>query len=105
MSSGDEVLDTYATVDTVDRTVRVLARSAREPGYYYITIDGLSSLGLPTSGSLPIQTINSPTTGHWVEIDSLNNLGVYSHAYSGDSVTFWIQVNPTDTCNVFEFNF
>lgn len=105
VASGDEVLDTYATVDTAGRTVRVLAGLRENPGYYYITIDGLSSLGLPTSGSLPIQTYQFANNGHWGEIDSLNNLGVYSHAYSGDSVTFWIQVNPTDTCNVFEFNF
>lgn len=104
-ASGDEVLDTYATVDPSSRTVRVLAGLRENPGYYYITIDGLSSLGLPASGSLSIQTYQFANNGHWGEIDNLNNLGVYAHAYSGGSVTFWIQVNPTDTANVFQFRY
>lgn len=104
-ASGDQQLDTYATVDTTQRTVRVMAGLRESGGYYYITIDGLSSLGLPTSGSLPIHTYQFANSGHWGEIDSLNDLGSYTHSYSGNSVTFWIQVNPTDTANVFQFQF
>ena len=102
LPSADLKLDTYATVGT--DMVRVLTGVRITTGTWQITINGLSSVGLPTSGSLNIHTWGFPFTGgHFGEVDAPNDLGYYSHDYSGDSVTFPIYQTDTSTAYAFEF--
>ncbi|KAH7418322.1 glycoside hydrolase family 39 protein [Cadophora sp. MPI-SDFR-AT-0126] len=103
LPSADLKLDTYATVGT-DK-VRVLTGVRIMTGTWQVTINGLSSVGLPTSGSLSIHTWGFPFTGgHFGEVDAPNDLGYYSHDYSGNSVTFPIYQTDTSTAYAFEFD-
>ncbi|KAH7360654.1 glycoside hydrolase superfamily [Rhexocercosporidium sp. MPI-PUGE-AT-0058] len=102
LPSADLKLDIYATVGT-DK-VRVLTGSRITKGTWDITIKGLSSVGLPPSGSLNIHTWGFPFTGgHFGRVDAPNDLGTNSHAYSGDSVTFAVNQMDTSTAYAFEF--
>jgi hypothetical protein len=100
--STDLKIDTYVTVGT-DK-VRILCGVRITTGTWQITVNGLSAVGLPTSGTLPIQTWGFPNTGgHFGEVDAPTNLGIYSHTYSGDSVTFPIYQTDATTAYAFEF--
>ncbi|CAK1358865.1 hypothetical protein CB0940_02190 [Cercospora beticola] len=83
--SGDGVMDVYATIGS-DK-VRTLT-GCTNTGTYYVTINKLSSVGLPTSGTLNIQTYGLIDQGHFGRVDAPTDRGVYGHTYSGDSVTF-----------------
>jgi hypothetical protein len=72
-------------------------------GTWQITINNLSSVGLPTSGSLNIHTWGFTFGGHYAEVDAPNDLGWYSHTYSGNSVTFPVYQTDTSTAYAFEF--
>lgn len=99
--STDLKIDTYATVGT-DK-VRILCGVRISTGTWQITVNSLSSVGLPTSGSLTIQTWGFPDAGHFGEVDAPTNLGTYAHTYSGNSVTFPIYQVDTTTAYAFEF--
>jgi hypothetical protein len=99
--SSDLKLDTYATVGK--DMVRVLTGVRIATGTWQITINNLSSVGLPSSGSLNIHTWGFPYFGHFGEVDVPNDLGWYSHTYSGDSVTFPVFQTDTSTAYSFEF--
>lgn len=59
-TSGDGVIDVYSTVAT--DTVRVLTGVLNNVGTWYVNINNLTSVGLPSSGTLNIQTyVLSPT--------------------------------------------
>lgn len=99
--STDLKIDTYATVGT-DK-VRILCGVRISTGTWQITVNSLSSVGLPTSGSLTIQTWGFPDAGHFGEVDAPTNLGTAAHTYSGNSVTFPIYQVDTTTAYAFEF--
>lgn len=101
LPSTDLKIDTYATVSS--SLVRVLTGVRITSGTWQVTINGLSKVGLPTSGSLSIHTWGFPSNGHFGEVDAPNDLGYYSHTYSGDSVTFPIFQTDTTTAYAFEF--
>jgi hypothetical protein len=99
--STDLKLDTYTTVGK--DMVRVLTGVRITTGTWQITINDLSSVGLPSSGSLNIHTWGFPFGGHYAEVDVPNDLGWYSHTYSGNSVTFPVYQTDTSTAYAFEF--
>lgn len=99
--SADLKLDTFATVGK--DMVRVLTGVRITSGTWQITINSLSSVGLPSSGSLNIHTWGFPSNGHFGEVDAPNDLGWYSHTYSGNSVTFPVYQTDTSTAYAFEF--
>jgi hypothetical protein len=99
--SADLKLDTYATVGK--DMVRVLTGVRITTGTWQITINNLSAVGLPTSGSLNIHAWGFTFGGHYAEVDSPNDLGWYSHTYSGNSVTFPVYQTDTSTAYAFEF--
>lgn len=102
LPSADLLLDTYATVGT--DLVRVLTGVRIETGTWQITIDDLSSVGLPEEGTLEIQTWGFPFTGsHFGEVDAPTDLGIVGHDYTGDSVTFPIYQTDSSTAYAFEF--
>lgn len=101
--SADLKLDTYATVGTTQ--VKILCGVRISTGTWQITVNSLSSVGLPTSGSLTIQTWGFPNTGgHFGNVAAPTNLGTYAHTYSGNSVTFPIYQVDSTTAYAFEFN-
>ncbi|KAK1638544.1 hypothetical protein BDP81DRAFT_372061 [Colletotrichum phormii] len=57
----DTLVDTYATVDPNQRVVRILAGCRPNTGVWFVRIGGLSALGLPESGSLPLSRLSGST--------------------------------------------
>ncbi|KAL9473210.1 hypothetical protein ACSS6W_007590 [Trichoderma asperelloides] len=100
--SGDTHLDVYATVGK-DR-VRLIVGTKLKSGTWYVTLNGLTSVGKPASGSLSIST--------W-EFDGSNPLAVQAapifrntvaHSYSAGSLTFPIYQTDTIAGWAFEFD-
>ncbi|KAK4569491.1 hypothetical protein LTR86_003254 [Recurvomyces mirabilis] len=81
--SPDGIMDAYATVDCGH--VRCLM-GVRPPatGTYSVTFTNLSSLGLPTSGSISVRTWKFPVASdvHFGRVDAPIDLGTLSHTYS-----------------------
>lgn len=98
--STDRLLDVYATIGT-DK-LRVLCGVRLEIGTWELTLQGLSAIGLATSGSVNIQTYGFPDTGVFGEVDAPTNLGIVAHTYSGNLVTFPIYQVDTTTAYAFE---
>ncbi|RDW59995.1 glycoside hydrolase-3 [Coleophoma crateriformis] len=99
--SDDLLLDTYATVGT--DLVRVLTGVRIQNGTWQVTINDLSAVGLPTSGTLDIHTWGFTWNDHFGEVDGPTDLGYYGHDYTGDSVTFPIFQTDVVTAYAFEF--
>ncbi|KIK50754.1 glycoside hydrolase family 39 protein [Collybiopsis luxurians FD-317 M1] len=101
--SIDRLMDSYATVGT-DK-VRILVGGRQVTGTWQVTVNSLSSVGLPTSGTLDITTFQFSFTGsHTGNVGAPTNLGVVAHTYSGNSVSFPIFQTDTTTTWAFEFN-
>lgn len=84
--TGDGAMDVYTTIGNAGGTVQTLTGVLNQQGTWYITIDNLSAVGLPESGSLPIQTYGLVDDGPYGEVNAPTNRGIYSHQYSGNSV-------------------
>lgn len=106
LPSEDLKLDAYATVGD-DRVARVLVGVRITTGTWQLQLDNLSALGLPESGSLNIHTYGFPVAQdvHFGAVSAPNDLGSYSHEYSGDSVTFPVYQTDDNTAYTFEFSF
>ncbi|KAI5364651.1 Putative glycoside hydrolase superfamily [Septoria linicola] len=100
--SGDGVMDVYTTIGST--AVKTLT-GCTNTGTYYVTINKLSAVGLPTSGSLAIQTYGFVDQGHFGRVDGPTNRGVFSHTYSGDSVTFPVYQTSQDQKTAWGFEF
>jgi hypothetical protein len=98
--SADLALDTYVTVGS--SLVKILCGVRIETGTWQITVNDLSAVGLPTSGTLDIHTYEFYTNGYYAEVDAPLDLGWYEHTYSGNSVTFPIYQVNTTTAYAFE---
>jgi hypothetical protein len=105
LPSSDLKLDAYATVGD-DGYARVLVGVRITEGTWELQLNDLSSLGLPTSGTLDIQTwgfqVNADDV-HYGEVDGPTNLGVVGHTYSDNTVTFPVYQVDTTTAYAFEF--
>lgn len=101
--TGDRLMDVYATVG--DDKVRVLTGVRLQTGTWFITINGLSSVGLPESGSLDIHTLGFIDNGHFGEVEAPTDRGYYSHSYSGNSVTFPVYQTQQDELTAWAFEF
>ncbi|KAK0385958.1 hypothetical protein NLU13_7133 [Sarocladium strictum] len=101
--SGDGVLDVYTTVDS-DK-VRTLTGVNLKTGTWYITIKGLTAVGLPASGTLDIQTWGFEDKGHYGEVTGPSDRGVVAHQYSGGSITFPIFQTTQDRYTAWAFEF
>jgi len=97
--------DVYATVDRTQKVARLLIGARVTTGNWNIQLNGLSTIGLPTSGTLNIHTYKfSGNSGdHEQEFDGTTDLGVYGHTYSGNTVTFPIYQTDAVTTWAFEF--
>lgn len=95
--------DVYATVGT-DK-VRMLVGARITTGTWGIEVDGLTSLGLPSSGTINIQTwgFDGSSSNHFLEEDTPANLGIVSHTYTGGVLQF--PVFQTDAVTTWAFEF
>jgi hypothetical protein len=100
--SSDRLLDIYTTVSPT--TVRILTGVRIKTGTWAITVKNLSAVGLPTSGTLNIQTWGFANNGLYGEVDAPSDRGIYGHQYSGNSVTFPIYQTDASTAWAFEFS-
>lgn len=98
--SADLALDTYVTVGS--SLVKILCGVRIKTGTWQITVNDLSAVGLPTSGTLDIHTYEFYTNGYYAGVDAPLDLGWYEHTYSGNSVTFPIYQVNTTTAYAFE---
>jgi hypothetical protein len=101
--TGDGVMDVFTTVGT-DK-VRVLTGVLNQQGTWYITISGLSAVGLASSGTLDIQTWGFDDAGHFGAVAGPSDRGVYGHQYDGDSVTFPVYQTSQDENTAWAFEF
>ncbi|KAK7045964.1 hypothetical protein VNI00_006959 [Paramarasmius palmivorus] len=101
--STDKKMDSYAVVDT--NRVRILVGGRRVTGTYQLTIDNLSAIGLPTSGSMSVHTLQFDWAGRYGRVDGPKDLGYVSHSYSGNSLSFPIYQTSTTTTWAFEFDY
>ncbi|KAJ5080809.1 hypothetical protein N7456_013519 [Penicillium angulare] len=103
LPSSDLKLDAYATVGS--DYARVLVGVRVDTGTWELELNSLSSLGLPTSGTLNVHTWGFPVGSdvHYGEVDEPKDLGWYEHAYSGNTVTFPVYQTDEVTAYAFEF--
>ncbi|OCL08554.1 glycoside hydrolase family 39 protein [Glonium stellatum] len=84
--------------------VRTLVGVRISTGTWQLQINDLTAVGLPARGNLNIHTWGFLNTGgHYGEVDYPNDLGWYSHAYSGNSVAFPVYQTDTSAAYAFEF--
>jgi hypothetical protein len=102
VGTGDRLFDVYATVDS-DK-VRILSGTRITSGNWQITVDKMSAIGLPTEGSVDIQTWGFAGTSIYEEVDAPSDRGVVTHTYAGDTLTFPIYQTDASTAWAFEFS-
>ena len=100
--SSDAKFDVYATVSD---KVRILCGTRLVTGTWQLTVENLSAVGLPSSGTVNIQTWGLVDKGHTGEVDGLTNRGIVAHTYSGNSVTFPIYQTDVDSTTAWAFEF
>ena len=98
----DRLFDLYATVDS-DK-VRILSGARIATGNWQITVRSMSAVGLPSKGSINVQTWGFAGTTVYEEVDAPSDRGIVSHAYSGDTLTFPIYQTDASTAWAFEFS-
>lgn len=98
--SSDNWFDVYGTVG--DR-VRLLAGAKIHTGSYNIQVNKLSSVGLPTSGTLKIDKWSFEGTNQFAVQGQPTFRGTTSSSYSGDSVV--IPVSQTDNTTAWAIEF
>lgn len=107
LPSSDLALDAYATAgDGWGRVLGVLVGVRVETGTWNLTLNNLTALGLPDSGTLNVHTWGFPVVEQypqWGEIDATIDLGWRGHAYSGDTVSFPVYQVDVNTAFAFEF--
>jgi hypothetical protein len=94
--------DVYATVGT-DK-VRLLVGARITTGTWGIQLNDLTSIGLPSSGTLEIQTWSfTGSSDHFTEEASYVNLGIVAHTYTGGALEFPVYQMDAFTAYAFEF--
>lgn len=101
IGSADGQFDVYAT--KTGSVVKILCGSRVKTGTWDITVTNLTSLGLPSSGSIKITTYEFPWTSQFGEVDTPTNLGQVTHTYTGNSLTWWVTFSSSSTAYAFEF--
>lgn len=97
-ASTDLLFDVFAT--TSENTLKIIAgtRTVQEP--YDINISGLSTLGLPISGTVNFRTYRFDWDGSQGQVNAAVDLGFSEHTYSEDTVSgSFLHVFPTQWPN------
>ncbi|KAH7379554.1 glycoside hydrolase superfamily [Pyrenochaeta sp. MPI-SDFR-AT-0127] len=101
--SADNLFDVFATKGTGIGSVKILAGNRRNLNTYDITITGLTSVGLPASGTVKIRTRRFNWTGQYQPVTTVSDLGIVEHSYTNNAVTFWVTPDTIETAYAFEF--
>lgn len=101
LPSSDKTTDLYATLDSTNR-LKLLYGSRGQVNASSITINGLSSIGLPASGTLHLSVYSFPfPNAHDGDVEAPVYIGTGTQTYSGNSATF--PVRPTDSVTAYAF--
>ncbi|KAJ5664671.1 hypothetical protein N7462_011484 [Penicillium macrosclerotiorum] len=100
-STDDTLGDSYVVVG--DDRVRILTGVRPSTGTWGIVLSGLSAVGLPENGQLPIQTWRFDSGDLYTEIDGPTNLDYYTHEYTDDTLYFVIAQDDANVAYAFEF--
>ena len=100
--STDAKFDAYATVGD---KVRILCGTRLVTGTWQLQVQNLNAIGLPSSGSVNIQTWGFINNGHTGQVGGPTNRGVVAHSYSGNTVTFPIYQTSQDNVTAWAFEF
>lgn len=104
--TDDTLGDTFAVINPVDRRVRILAGTRPVTGTWSIRVNGLSAVGLPAEGQLPIQTWRFNSAQYIYDpVSGPDDLGYYTHEYSDDSVFFYVGQEDPNVAYAFEFSY
>lgn len=101
--SPDRLFDAYATSDGSPSGVKILCGPRLALGTWAVQVDGLSYLGHPWQGKLPIRTLRFDYNGTYGPMGLPVDMGVSEHAYEGDSVTWTVTPATNHTAYAFEF--
>ncbi|KAJ7512235.1 glycoside hydrolase superfamily [Mycena galericulata] len=101
--STDRLMDNFAVVGT--NIVRILVGGRLVTGTYTLQIKNLSALGLPTAGTIDVQTRQFSFAGTEAEEGAPTALGLVAHTYTGNVLSFPIFQTDTVTTWAFEFSF
>ncbi|KAJ9608904.1 hypothetical protein H2200_006675 [Cladophialophora chaetospira] len=103
--AGDRKFDCFATKDGSSRQeVKILCGTRLVGDTYQVTVEDLSSVGLSPSGTLQIHTYRFDFDGStYADVSGPVDLGVASHDYNGDSVTWQVTPATNQTAYAFEF--
>lgn len=101
--SPDGAADAFATV-AADR-VRVLVGVRQQVGTWQLQIDNLEAVGLPSEGTLTVQTYAFVNDGLWGAVTAPEDRGTYGHSISGGSVSFPIYSTQADVETAYAFEF
>lgn len=84
-ASSDHLFDVFGTVSGLN--VKLIAGTRTILDTYDISISGLNSLGLDTSGTIDVRTYRFDWEGNDVENDGPVDLGVTSYIYESNTVS------------------
>ncbi|KAJ7584046.1 glycoside hydrolase family 39 protein [Mycena floridula] len=101
--SGDRLMDSYAVVGT--NIIRVLVGARQTTGTYMLQINNLSAVGLATSGTINVRTLQFSWAGKFGRVDAPTDLGLVAHTYSGNVLAFPIFQTDLVTTWAFEITF
>lgn len=101
--STDLQFDVYATAQSNGK-VRILSGTQVANGTWSINVGNLSDVGLPTSGTIDIQTWSFPGNQLYSAYYYPTNRGVRSHTYSNNSISFPVYQTTDYTAYAFEFS-
>jgi len=102
--SGDVKFDVYATVDG-SRAKMIFGARPSNTGTWQIQINSLSSLGLPTSGTVKVKTWGFPLSGgHYGQVNAPVDKGTVAHTYSGNTLTLAAYMTDATTAYSWEVN-
>lgn len=95
--------DVYATADSTEQTIRILAGTQTATGSWSVVVENLSSVGLPSSGSINVHTWAFNGNGHYVPTYGPVDEGVTAYSYSSNTLTIPINQSNNYTAYAFEF--
>ncbi|KAK2759966.1 hypothetical protein FQN54_002702 [Arachnomyces sp. PD_36] len=98
-ASEDRQFDVFAT--SSNDTVKILAGTRTIQAAYDISVSGLSELGFPSDGSIPVRTYQFDWNGATGAVDSPVDVGCEDYQSSSDSVS--IAVDPPTDSTAFAF--
>ena len=97
--------DAYTVVNSDDRKVRILTGTRGSTGPWAISVNGLETLGLDSSGSVDVHTLYFRPGDLYEEVDGTVDQGISSYSYTDGSLVITIPQSDADGASAFEFSY